>query len=254
METRSPSWFLFFVALLAAATLLSPSKSDEVSKGPPAAEKNATLANLQQLVKDLEVLKKGPLPIADLMKYLQRETRKARGELDKIRQYLATKQTKLEELKKVVAGAEAREKQLISRIRSLRITVALLSQDLPNPLAIRQLSPGSEKTGTESSFSREQLASSRKLFERQVAPLLKETCQRCHNDKDRKGKLILLTRQAALTGGASGPALVPGRPQDSPIYLAISGELEPMMPPQEELEEAVIEAVRKWIATGAVWP
>lgn len=44
------------------------------------------------------------------------------------------------------------------------------------------------------------------FFERQVRPLLVKKCQRCHGEKKSQGGLRLLSRDAVLTGGDSGPA------------------------------------------------
>src|SRR5262245_17351858 len=52
-------------------------------------------------------------------------------------------------------------------------------------------------------------------FQREVRPILADHCSHCHgaDDKTRKGKLRLDTREAALKGGSSGgPAVVPGKP------------------------------------------
>ena len=61
-----------------------------------------------------------------------------------------------------------------------------------------------------------------------------------------------------LAGGESGaPALVPGNPEQSPLWIAVrwsDPDLE--MPPKENdrLNERQIESLRNWIAAGAPWP
>jgi hypothetical protein len=97
-----------------------------------------------------------------------------------------------------------------------------------------------------------------RLFTLKVLPLLKVKCFGCHgNDpKDIRGDYNLLTREGMLKGGESGEtSLVPGKPAESSLYLAVLWDgLE--MPPKENdrLTEDETEFVRKWIAAGAPWP
>ncbi len=98
-------------------------------------------------------------------------------------------------------------------------------------------------------------------FARKVWPLLSERCLACHGEKpaELKGGYDLRTREAALKGGDSGePAIVPGVPEKSPFYLAITRKSEPdwePMPPKEndKLSPEQIELLRQWIADGAPW-
>jgi len=55
------------------------------------------------------------------------------------------------------------------------------------------------------------------FFENKVRPVLIESCYKCHShDADRlKGGLLLDTPQGILSGGDTGPAIVPGKPGDS---------------------------------------
>jgi hypothetical protein len=92
------------------------------------------------------------------------------------------------------------------------------------------------------------------FFEKQVRPVLVEHCLECHGGKKQQGGFSLAQRDRLLKGGDSGVALVPGKPEDSPLLtaLAYTGELK--MPPSGKLPEAKIEALRQWIAKGAAWP
>lgn len=98
-----------------------------------------------------------------------------------------------------------------------------------------------------------------KLFSEQVRPLLKAKCLACHGDdpKDLKGGLDLRTRAAALKGGESGePALVPGDPAKSPLFVSVTRPADGLqMPPKENdrLTAEQVEQVRKWITAGAPW-
>jgi hypothetical protein len=92
------------------------------------------------------------------------------------------------------------------------------------------------------------------FFESRIRPVLVAHCYECHSaDAEKiKGGLALDTRAGWEIGGDSGPAIVPGRPDDSILLSAIAhqGEL-PEMPPKERLPAAVVADFKKWIAAGA---
>jgi len=99
------------------------------------------------------------------------------------------------------------------------------------------------------------------LFLRQVLPMMQVKCLSCHGrDEDKiKGGLDLRTLQDALEGGDSlKPALVPGAPDQSPFYLAVTRRHEDWkaMPPKENdaLTADQVRYVEDWIAAGAPWP
>ena len=60
------------------------------------------------------------------------------------------------------------------------------------------------------------------FFEKKVRPLLVERCYECHSaEKIGKGGLRLDTREGWQTGGDTGTALVPGKPEESLLITAI---------------------------------
>jgi hypothetical protein len=59
------------------------------------------------------------------------------------------------------------------------------------------------------------------FFEEQVRPLLVENCFQCHSEKKQKGNLRLDSRHNMMSGGDSGPAIIPGQPDDSRLIQAI---------------------------------
>src|SRR5262249_28415008 len=82
------------------------------------------------------------------------------------------------------------------------------------------------------------------------APLLSQRCLDCHSGAKPKGGLDLGRRQAALAGGKSGTALVPGKPEESLLWQYIEGD---KMPPKKPLPAAEKAILKGWIATGAHW-
>lgn len=95
------------------------------------------------------------------------------------------------------------------------------------------------------------------FFEAKIRPVLVEHCYECHSAKTKvpKGDLRVDSRQALLRGGDSGPALVPGKPEESLLVKAMSyTDSAVEMPPKEKLADAVLADFRTWIAKGAVDP
>src|SRR6516164_2871445 len=65
---------------------------------------------------------------------------------------------------------------------------------------------------------------SRKVdFLKEIRPILSEDCYECHGPQKQKGALRLDQKAAALKGGDSGPALVPGNSAESLLVQVVSG-------------------------------
>ena len=92
------------------------------------------------------------------------------------------------------------------------------------------------------------------FFEKQVRPVLAKNCFACHTSTA-LGNLAMTSGESLRKGGNSGPAIIPGNPDESLIIQAVTHKHARLkMPPQGKLGEAEIAALRKWIADGAVWP
>lgn len=91
------------------------------------------------------------------------------------------------------------------------------------------------------------------FFKQRIEPVLEEHCYSCHSAAANsiKGGLRLDTRSAIRRGGESGPAVVPGKVEESLLLAALRYEgLE--MPPNAKLPNEVIQDFIKWIESGAV--
>ena len=96
------------------------------------------------------------------------------------------------------------------------------------------------------------------FFETKIRPVLADQCYRCHSAQAEKlrGDLHLDTRAGTLEGGESGPALVPGQPEQSLLIEAIRyGNPDLRMPPKgNKLPDDIIADFVEWIRRGAPDP
>jgi len=94
-------------------------------------------------------------------------------------------------------------------------------------------------------------------FYRDVYPFLKSNCISCHNKTTTKAGLNMETPELMIKGGESGPAVVPGKGEES-LVIAASKHLQDMeMPPPDNksgarnLTATEVAAFRLWIDQGA---
>ena len=90
-------------------------------------------------------------------------------------------------------------------------------------------------------------------FEQEVLPLLEKRCNECHHPAESGGGLDLTQRSTMRRGGDDlGPAIIPGKPDNSPLVQVLHKAGEYFIPkngaPLEKVEIALLE---KWIAEGA---
>jgi hypothetical protein len=95
------------------------------------------------------------------------------------------------------------------------------------------------------------------FFENKIRPVLSKYCYECHSAQAKKvkGDLWLDTREGLLKGGASGPALQPGKAKESLLVKALEHDGETKMPPRApKLSKEIIADFVKWIDMGAPDP
>jgi len=99
------------------------------------------------------------------------------------------------------------------------------------------------------------------IFVRRLLPLFSEKCLACHGKDEAKIKAgyDMRTAAAAFKGGESGkPAIVRGKPAESPLYLAVTrkhDDWEPMPPKEaDKLTAEQVGWIKDWIVGGAPWP
>jgi hypothetical protein len=99
-------------------------------------------------------------------------------------------------------------------------------------------------------------AAHRDFFEKEVRPLLVKRCFECHGGSEAEGGLSLASAEGWKHGGDSGPAIVPGKPNESYLIEAINYESWEMPPAERggKLPEKEIAILTKWVEIGAPDP
>jgi mono/diheme cytochrome c family protein len=94
-------------------------------------------------------------------------------------------------------------------------------------------------------------------FVKQIKPILADRCVECHNSETLLGELNLQNRERAFQKRKLGPAIVPGSPEKSMLYLALT------LPPKDKkampatghrIPKDEVNTIRQWIKEGAKWP
>ena len=96
-----------------------------------------------------------------------------------------------------------------------------------------------------------------RFFAERVEPLLRSKCFGCHSHAsgEMEGGLTLDSRSGWSEGGERGPAIVPGKPEQSLLIKAVlRGDSNFQMPPDAKLSAAEIEILTEWIKRGAPDP
>jgi ankyrin repeat protein len=91
-------------------------------------------------------------------------------------------------------------------------------------------------------------------FGRDVQPILKEHCIRCHGSEEQKNGFRLDRRSRAYQG-VLRPNIIPGSSATSRLYQRVSGStIGTQMPPDEPLPREKVAVLQAWIDQGAAWP
>lgn len=94
------------------------------------------------------------------------------------------------------------------------------------------------------------------VTQHEVLPYLYARCVTCHGKRKQEGQLDLRSVESITKGGQSGPAVIPGKPEESLLLKRVHAR---EMPPPKELiragvrplEVPEIERITQWIAEGA---
>jgi hypothetical protein len=93
-------------------------------------------------------------------------------------------------------------------------------------------------------------------FVREIQPLLRASCLKCHGADKPKGQLRLDAKALALKGGVSGKVILPGNSKESLLVkLLLDPDEETRMPQKAPaLPKEKVDLVARWIDEGAPWP
>ncbi len=93
-------------------------------------------------------------------------------------------------------------------------------------------------------------------FVRDVKPVLIKHCVSCHGPEKQRAGLRVDAAVALHKGGASGPAVVPGKSAASLLLKAVAGaeDVKVMPPKGPRLSASEIALLRAWVDAGAVGP
>jgi mono/diheme cytochrome c family protein len=93
-------------------------------------------------------------------------------------------------------------------------------------------------------------------FAKEIQPIFKKSCLDCHGEDAQMGDYRMDKREAAIKGGASGPAIIPGKSEKSALIHYVARLVKGLeMPPDEgdRLTKEQVSLLRAWIDQGAKW-
>ncbi len=100
--------------------------------------------------------------------------------------------------------------------------------------------------------AQEEKAEAKINFQDNIDAIFRNRCNSCHNTDTAKGGLVLETYGAMMQGGGSGEVIEPGDADNSWLFLLVSHEESPQMPPNSpRIPDEELETLRAWIDAGA---
>lgn len=94
------------------------------------------------------------------------------------------------------------------------------------------------------------------LYDKDIEPIFLNKCAFCHSGNIKEGKLDMATHETLMKGGKKGPAIIPGKADESLLYKLSAKVMRPAMPPKSEepLTPQELALVKLWIDQGAKAP
>lgn len=87
-------------------------------------------------------------------------------------------------------------------------------------------------------------------FRRDVEPILQVNCLPCHGGRGASG-FSISSPERLRAGGPRGKGIVPGKSSESLLYLTMSGDRNPRMPPDRDATREQLDLIKRWIDAGA---
>jgi WD40 repeat protein len=95
------------------------------------------------------------------------------------------------------------------------------------------------------------------LYEKEIEPIFYKHCVACHSGNEKRGKFDLGSYDTLIKGGKRGPAIVPGKSENSLLVKLAGRTMDPPMPPPKEddvLSPTELALIKLWIDQGAKAP
>jgi hypothetical protein len=119
----------------------------------------------------------------------------------------------------------------------------------PNPAPVQKEPPRPPRPAEDNGGQKTPPNKPPVTFDKQVLPILQAKCMGCHGSPRRSGGLDVRTLASLKKGGGSGPAVMAGDPDKSPLWDEVSSN---RMPPARntKLTAAEKQTIKDWIAGG----
>ena len=90
-------------------------------------------------------------------------------------------------------------------------------------------------------------------FDQHVKPIFQQRCAACHNGSRQSGGLDVTNYTNLMQGGGSGQSIEPGDASSSYLYLLVTHEESPKMPPDgTKIPDSNLSTIAAWIDGGAL--
>lgn len=90
-------------------------------------------------------------------------------------------------------------------------------------------------------------------YDDQVQAIFRQKCFSCHNPDKKSSGLDLSTYTNLMQGGSSGDVIEPGSADDSYLFMLVTHDSEPFMPPKSpKIADEMITTIKNWIDGGAL--
>lgn len=89
-------------------------------------------------------------------------------------------------------------------------------------------------------------------FDEHIKPIFRAKCFACHNTDKKASGLDLTNYTGLMQGGAAGESISPGDAEGSYLYMLVTHDSEPFMPPKsDKMPDKELALIKEWIAGGA---